>query len=1334
MSAAITPEWLPALPEHAPAPIAVDAAALRVYRDPLNADITSLDLTTGVSLMYALRETFRLNGISRRMLRKKWCKVEVGMGPFGEMYEVPFHEWGTFMIRPGMHILVTPKTMGGGGKKNPLATILSIVVVIVAIIATWYVGGAGGWMGMGTLGAGWGSLAGTAVMVGGMMLVNMICPPAALKLTSGDSLSAEDTWSISGTQNRASLYEMIPWVFGKVRFAPRYLANPYTLLKGSDQYLRCLFGVAGHNKVSDIRIGDTPIGTYQGVRLNVYENWRGESFEFITSSIFQEDTNINMVNESGWFTRTTTDDTLEIQFELFFQQGLMYFKGNNRYGARVTFDVQYRKEGAAQWTGFFNGSSELSISEKTQTPFRRGYNLHVPQGRYEFRIRRNLLYYASGGVADLDDTSRTFIHASIWSAFRSVQAGPVLAYDGAPLTVFELEIKATDQLNGAINEFNAVFESYAPVWDGNKWVEKPANNPASLGLLLATSPHVRRVVPADAWGFIDSNAWRGFYEWCVRYGWTYNSVQTSQESVREVLQNILASARAALAFRNNLYSVVWDHPDKEVVYPFGPRNSWGFTFSKTFVKEQPHGLRVRFLNETRDFQEDEKIVYADGYNKTNAMNIIEAEFDGVTNPDLIFKMGRLRLADSIWRPAIYEVSTDFAFLAVQKGDRVAVTHDVPMWGIVQVRVVGQEYAAYDFEDMGRDDIVALALERKGQINPEASLAAYNAMLDGMDAEALVALLESRRIRDESRVQGIYIDDHVAMDGESLYALKRYNATGPGDAFSVRSEPITTSLLFFSAEIPASTAPGHGDLIHFGLASRETHDCIVVAIEPQESMTAKITMQDYSVKQIYAALTGPIPPWDSDITIPSRWQLVKPLAPVLTSYQTDELVLLVLSNGTLVPRIQAGFAVAERFGVELDRVRIQVRRTGSGEAWTDMGTAPAASGFVYAEGVEERVTYDIRLYAISMGGVHSDFSPIYPNITVIGRTTPPPAPIRVNIDGSRIWWEMPEDAPIDVRGWEVWMGFDAQDAFLYARRLTSPITQVMEFDLTGWQGWARRVWVRSVDDIGLVSETVSVAINLGDILVDNVVETHLEGEERGWPGTVINGAASIAGLTPESVNPFWQRGVFWSSNRFWRSEGNYSLTYSTSLLITEVERESFLSLDIDIPYGTLASVEYRFVSTGPFWNRANFWSSASFWTLEEESDWQIMPSKLWISGESGERIIRVRVITAEGSAGLIREIKWIFDVEDEEESVDNLEVPAEGTRIPLVKSFRSIKNIQASLEYYEGGTANSAVWADRGIIEDGRIVEGPLIFCIDSSRNRVPGVVDVRIQGVKGVTI
>ena len=92
-------------------------------------------------------------------------------------------------------------------------------------------------------------------------------------------------------------------------------------------------------------------------------------------------------------------------------------------------------------------------------------------------------------------------------------------------------------------------------------------------------------------------------------------------------------------------------------------------------------------------------------------------------------------------------------------------------------------------------------------------------------------------------------------------------------------------------------------------------------------------------------------------------------------------------------------------------------------------------------------------------------------------------------------------------------------------------------------------------------------------------------------------------------------------------------------------------------------------------------------------------------------------------GAIRELTLQFDVEDETEFVNDVVIGALGTRLPLTKSYRSIKNVLLTLQS-DAGTATYAETADK-------LATGPLVLCKNAG-GLTTGLIDAQVQGVKGL--
>jgi len=257
-----------------------------------------------------------------------------------------------------------------------------------------------------------------------------------------------------------------------------------------------------------------------------------------------------------------------------------------------------------------------------------------------------------------------------------------------------LRIKANDQLNSRIEGVNGIVTTICKDWNGTTWTPKPTNNPASLFLYILEHPaNAYRVVAADLTSKVNMTALATWWQFCSDNGFTFNSVVSSQRSVLEVLRDICAAGRASPAMVDGKWTVIIDNQKTDIVQHFTPHNSWGFESSKRLPK-QPHALRVSYLNEDADYQEDEVLIYNAGYAATadsiagiKAAEIFEQiSLPGITTYTNVTKHARWHLAQAALRPEIYTLNTDLEYLVCNRGDRVKVMHDVPLWGRASGRI------------------------------------------------------------------------------------------------------------------------------------------------------------------------------------------------------------------------------------------------------------------------------------------------------------------------------------------------------------------------------------------------------------------------------------------------------------------------------------------------------------------------------------------------------------------------------------------------------------------------------------------------------------------------
>lgn len=306
------------------------------------------------------------------------------------------------------------------------------------------------------------------------------------------------------------------------------------------------------------------------------------------------------------------------------------------------------------------------------------WKVHDPDATYEVRLKR---------LTD-DNPQTTVRDLSYWTTLRTIQTGSPVAKPG--LCLVALRIRATDQLTGTVDQFNLLAESILPDWNGETWLARPTSNPASIYRNILQGSANARPLPDSR---VDLTRLAAFHDSCTAQGWRFNANIDYRSTVYELSRDVLAAGRASLHQQDGKFTVVEDLPQTLAKQLITPRNSWGFRGTRVF-SDLPHALKVRFVNPEKDWQQDERIVYADGYSETNASQFEALELIGITDPELAWKLARYHLAVAMLRPETYEVNMDVEHLVCSRGDLVLVQHDVPLFGLITGRIKGVATDSY----------------------------------------------------------------------------------------------------------------------------------------------------------------------------------------------------------------------------------------------------------------------------------------------------------------------------------------------------------------------------------------------------------------------------------------------------------------------------------------------------------------------------------------------------------------------------------------------------------------------------------------------------------------
>ena len=739
-------------------------------------------------------------------------------------YDIPQKLWATVRPKAGrtIHIVLYPQGGGNGAKW------IRLVAIVVLMIAAPYLAPL-----LAPAGASAAVLAAytAGIVLVGTLAINALIPPPMPKLGAGGGDPFQQLASLTGTSNQTNPYGVIPCVVGSFRFFPPHAALPYTEISGDDQYLRMLLDLGyGDLDISDIRIGETDIASYEDVEWEI-----STAPKLFTQDIFELGVGVPLTNTNDTATRTTQAQSTEISLDIIFNGGLFGIdkKGNTITGS-TSFAVQYRAVGASTWisattatgltsTGGLTASgSTFTISSAKRKTLRAGIRWTVPAGQYDVSVTRGETTFNGDKQADSHDAA--------WSVLRSVNAQLPSTTGTLKLAV---RIKATDQLNGVVQNLSVLAAQKVRRWDTTTqaWLAPVSStNPAWIYLwLMTTCPAVMRRLTDDR---VDVP---GIADWaaeCDAKGYAIGFVMDSGRAFGDILRDVLAAGRASFGLRNSLYSATRDIPQTVPVQMFTPANSWGFSYTRAFA-DLPHALRVSFTNPEASYQQDVRLVYADGYTAANATRFEELDLRMVIDPDAAWRLGRYHLSVIYNRPNQYTFQADIEHMVCERGDLVHVAHDITGWGVAWGRVK--------------------------------SVNGSRVVLDGpLDLDP--AKNYAVRVRRNNNTQ---VENGVTPIITWDSALVTFDNDTPIDAITG-----PTTVFTFSGTLDAQP----GDLYVVGEVNHVVAPLIVRKIEPGDDLTASITAVDAS-PAVWTADAGTPPAFVSDIS--GKAWCAAPDPPVLT---------------------------------------------------------------------------------------------------------------------------------------------------------------------------------------------------------------------------------------------------------------------------------------------------------------------------------------------------------------------------------------------------------------------------------------------------------------------
>jgi hypothetical protein len=865
-----------------------------VQLHPLRSDRTSLTVRYGATVSEI---------VASAELDPRFGQPVVVLQRGGSAWPIPLDRWGQIRPKPGTKILISYEVAGPA-----IGAILSSLVTAAAptIAGSLFPTLTG--LGL--------KLATAAITVIGGLLVNALIPPPS---QPGAGQQDPAQLAITGIQNAEDRYGIVPKVLGRRRIFPKKMSRGYTETVDGDIYFRGRFTFGyGPVTLSEIRIGNTPIEQFEGVELeflNVDEDrtfanqpgiggltraWR-QGTELMTlcpDDVVEDGYNV-LLEDQVPVVRGTGTRAESAAIDITFPQGL-FSQSLSDPGQRETrshtFEFQYRELGTTTW---INGGTK-DVTSKQNSQFRITHLIKFPiPGEYEVSVKQ-----ASGNNPDAHHSDKGYL-----SAIRTFRAGQIPSHEN--VAELAIRVKATDELNGQIDTLNAVVHQMAPVWNGSSWgAAEPVRHPAWIYADALRGPQLRRPVPDARLKLDEIKAWAD-----QEPHWTCDFVIESEIRTAEVLDIICAAGRARRALTDLKYSVIRESAASPIRQIYTPRNSWGFSGQIAFPRTV-HALRCIVASERLDWADDEVIVYADGFDHTNATEFETLRLPGVvvTSDDNdqgnVWKLGRYHIAVSQLRPEVFEWYSDWEHLKVTRGDKVKLITDVAVAGVGAARI--------------------------------------NAI--GASGAAL---------------QTIVIDDQFpGLSGGYRVTVRFEDGERAEITMLAPTDPQTREWTFVSGTVDA-TDLNIGDLITIEETAAESLEVIVTGIYPETDEVALLTGVP-AAPDVMTADSGTIPAYAPVITPPRNEAVLGPAKPAIASVVSDATTASVDPAGAVKPRIAV---YLETLSSLIEQgAAVQMRWRASDEQnWVSGPFEAIAQRSLMSGLLEQGRTYDVEIRSVGAAG-------------------------------------------------------------------------------------------------------------------------------------------------------------------------------------------------------------------------------------------------------------------------------------------------------------------------------------------------------------------------------
>lgn len=262
-------------------------------------------------------------------------------------------------------------------------------------------------------------------------------------------------------------------------------------------------------------------------------------------------------------------------------------------------------------------------------------------------------------------------------------------------TFLELRIKATDQLNGTLQNLSGVASSYLDVYNGSTWEKQLTSNPAWILSDLLTGEINKRAISKDRLDITSIVEWANYCDTIPdpppAYGAYYferfqcNFVLDYATTLQRQIEQVCSAAQASLNLFNGKYGVLIDKNKDTPVQVFTIRNTQSFSSNRAY-SDLPHAFDVKYVEPGANWEVRTVRSYFDGYDIDNATEFDEIDTFGCTNNEQAWRYGRYMQAQFTLRQENISIQVDFENIICTRGDYVIVAMDSMKAGGTPARI------------------------------------------------------------------------------------------------------------------------------------------------------------------------------------------------------------------------------------------------------------------------------------------------------------------------------------------------------------------------------------------------------------------------------------------------------------------------------------------------------------------------------------------------------------------------------------------------------------------------------------------------------------------------